>query len=224
MHRKAVPSHLLEHTELSISDEGAEYLSQMDAANNVFNFPFCSIILMSTMGQEALGAIIDLRWMLAAILLLMAIDTAYSYAEHVKDEHRGVSTDKWSTSGALRRFGGKIGTYLSFLIIGCIVGLAFTEPVGLCDHVVTSAFGAGLGILCEIISIGGHYLHLRDIYVTLSPTSFIKSLIVSYVEEKSARIGKTLEDELIIEHKNADNKKRKPRRGRKVATATPSHE
>ena len=193
----------------------------MDAANNVFNFPFCAIVLVSTMGQEALGAIVDLRWMLAAIILLMTIDTAYSYAEHVKDEHQGKTTDKWSTSGALRRFGGKIGTYLSFLIIGCIVGLAFTEPVHLCDHVATSAIGASFAIVCEVLSIAGHYLHLKDVYITLSPTKIIKSVIVGYVEQKSETVGKTLEKELKIEHKDGNNQERKPRRGRKKVTATP---
>lgn len=196
----------------------------MDAANNVFNFPLGAVILTSVMGQEAIGAIVDLRWMLVAIVLLMTIDTAYSYAEHVKDEHENKSTDKWSTSGALRRFGGKIGTYLSFLIIGCIVGMAFTEPVGLCNHIATSAVGAGVGILCEVISIIGHYLHLKNVYVTLSPTKFVKSIIVGYVEEKSQRVGRTLNTELKIEHKDGNNKERKPRRSRKKATGTPADE
>ena len=196
----------------------------MEAANNVFNFPLGAIILMSVMGQEAIGAIIDLRWMLAAILLLMAIDTAYSYAEHIKDEHDGKKTEKWSTSGALRRFGGKIGTYLSFLIIGCIVGLAFTEPVGWSNHIVTSAFGAGFGILCEVISIIGHYLHLHNVYVTLSPTKFIKSVIVSYVEDKSERVGKTLNNELKIELRDGNDKEGKSRGGRKTSARKTSDE
>lgn len=181
----------------------------MDATNNVFNFPLGAIILTSIMGQEAIGAIIDLRWMLAAILVLMIIDTAYSYAEHVKDVHQGKKTDDWSASGALRRFGGKIGTYLSFLIIGCIIGLAFTEPANICTHIVTSAYGAAIGMLCEVLSIAGHYLHLHDIYITLSPTRFVKSIIISYVESKSERVAKTLNHELKIEIKDDNTKKRK---------------
>lgn len=176
------------------------------------------------MGQEAIGAIVDLRWMLAALFVFMLIDTAYSYAEHVMLEHIGEKTPPWTCSSAIRRFGGKIGTYLSFLIIGCLMGLAFTEPFGLCSHIITSAIGAAIGLACEVVSIVGHYLHLRGIYITLSPTKIFKSLIVSYVESKSERVGKTIEEELVIERKNANTKERKSRRGRKVATATPSHE
>lgn len=204
--------------------EGNNISTKMDATGNVFNFPLGAIVLTSVFGQEAIEAVIDLRWMLLAIIILMIIDTAYSYAEHVKDEHEGKQVAQWSTSGALRRFGGKIGTYLSFLIIGCVIGLAFTEPLGYATHVTTSAWGASYGLVCEILSIGGHVLHLRNIYIQLSPTKLIRSLIISYVSDKSDIVGRTLEKELKIEKKNGNNKERKPRRSRKKVTGTPVDE
>lgn len=173
----------------------------MESTNNVFNFPFGTIVLLPTMGQEALGVAFDMRWMLVGLMFLMIIDTFYSYAEHVMNEHQGKKVDPWTTSSCLRRFGGKIGTYLSFLVIGCFIGLAITEPLGSVSHIYTSAVGALLGFACEIFSIGGHYLHLKGIYVTLSPAKFIRSIIVAYVKSKSEEVGAVVEEELIIENK-----------------------
>lgn len=178
----------------------------METTNHVFNFPFAAIVLIPTIGQEAIEAIYDLRWMLITILVLMVIDTCYAYAEHVKDEHTGKKVTQWSSSGALRRFGGKMGTYLSFLIIGCLIGLAFTEPTGYCSHIVTSAYGASLAIVCEVLSVCGHYLHLRNIYVTLSPTKVIRSAIIAYCKAKNPTIGETLEKELHITEQKDEEK------------------
>lgn len=183
----------------------------METTNHVFNFPLGTIILMSTFGQEAIGAIYDLRWMLVTLFILMLFDTAFSYAEHIKDLHEGKKDDDWSCSGAIRRFGGKMGTYLSFLIIGCLVGLSFTEPFGYVNHIVTSAIGAGIGILCDTISIAGHWLHLKGIYITLSPTRIVRSLIIAYVKSKNDYVGEVVEEELNIEHRKHDHHNRPTR-------------
>lgn len=174
----------------------------MDSTNNVFNFPIGTLVILPTLGQEAMSVVFELRWMLVAIFTFMLIDTAFSYAEHIKNVHENKAKEtEWTSSGCVRRLGGKVGTYLSFLIIGCFLGLSCFEPLGWCNHVMSSAIGALVGLACEVVSIGGHYLHIKNIYVSLSPTRFVRSIIIALVRAKSDTVGDALEKELKIEKK-----------------------
>lgn len=174
----------------------------MDTTNNVFDHNIGTLVILPTLGQEAMSVAFELRWMLVSLFVFMLIDTAFSYAEHVKNVHEKKEKDEaWTMSSCIRRFGGKIGTYLSFLIIGCFLGLSCFEHIGWCDHMTSSAIGAGIGLLCEVVSISGHYLHLKNVYIRLSPVKILRSVIIAWVKSKSEAVGEALEEELEIEKK-----------------------
>lgn len=146
-------------------------------------------------GAECLGAVYDLRWMIifAAILIgfdfwwgIRELNLKRSRATREKDKERY----KFHFSQAGRRTLNKLVDYLSYLLIGCVAGLAITEPMGIATHTTTAAIGLGFGFLFEISSIVGHIAVVKGINIRLN----LKRLLVAIIKHKSEEVAEILDE------------------------------
>ena len=86
--------------------------------------------------------------------------------------------------------------YLTYLVIGALLGMGITEPMEICSHVWTAAIGLGLGGGCEIASIVGHIVYvkfgveLKIVDAWRVTVRFLGRLI----KVKSAEIGEAVEE------------------------------
>lgn len=133
-------------------------------------------------GAEVSGAIFELRWMVAATVILTFIDFYWGSRESL------LHGDHWHFSRAGRRTFSKIVEYLTYLLLGCVIGFSITEPLGICSHVVTSAIGLGFGCLFDVNSIVGHVLAVKGIEVKFNVWKFVFGLIQS----KKAEVGEAI--------------------------------
>lgn len=147
------------------------------------------VMAIATMGTEAIGAVWDLRWMLVLVIALILADFWFGISE---SRYREVDF-RFSRAG--RRTCNKTVDYLTYLVVGVLLGLAVLEPLGICSHVTSAAVGLGLGCLFEVDSIVGHVcvLHGRakpDVW------AFFRRLLVSLTKRKSADLGEALEESM----------------------------
>ena len=125
------------------------------------------------MGSEAIQAIQDLRWMIVCCVFLIIADYRFGRAEskkrHKEALEKGNDTlaKMWEFrfSRAVRRTCNKFVDYMTLLLIFCIIGFAITEPYGICDHVAAAGIAVIIACVCELFSIGGHFLYLKGIEV-----------------------------------------------------------
>ena len=150
-----------------------------------------------TLGEEALSVLHDLRWMLILCVVLILADFWWGWAENSKRKHEAKTKrerDKYrfrfSTAG--RRTLNKVVDYITYLLVGCVIGLAVTEPLGLCTHTTSSAIGVGFGCLFELSSIAGHIAFVKGINVKLN----LKTLLVSIVKRKNEALGEIIDESI----------------------------
>lgn len=115
---------------------------------------------------------------------------------------------KFHFSQAGRRTLNKMVDYLTYLLIGCVAGLAITEPMGIADHTTTSAVGLGFGCLFELSSIVGHIAAVKGINIKLN----LKALIVAIIRKKNEDIAEILDEgiEEIEDNRRPHNRMRFP--------------
>ena len=80
--------------------------------------------------------------------------------------------------------------YLTYLLVGCVAGLAITEPMGIATHTTTAAVGLGFGMLFELSSIVGHIAAVKGVNIKLD----LKKLIVAIVKKKNEDIAEILDE------------------------------
>lgn len=161
-------------------------------------------ILWSVFGGEMVAVAFELRYMiiLAAILILADLwwghsDTMKRYreAEAVGDKVL-MEKYRWKKSRAIRRTANKSVDYITFLLIGAFMGLAITEPMGGCGHVITAAIGLGIGCLAEVASIVGHYCYVKfgvEIKV-IDVWRWLLRFVANIFRSKGNAIGNALEE------------------------------
>ena len=137
-----------------------------------------------TMSAEALTALFDLRWMLVLIVVLIVADFWFGVSESLKNH------EHFRFSRAGRRTCNKAVDYITYLILGSVLGLAIFEPLGWANHVTTAAIGLGFGCIWEVDSIVGHVCVLHGIKNTFS----VKRLIIALIKRKNADIGEAVEE------------------------------
>ena len=93
-------------------------------------------------------------------------------------------------SQAGRRTLNKCVDYLTYLLVGCVAGLAITEPMGIATHTTTAAIGLGFGMLFELSSIVGHIAVVKGINIKLN----LKKLIVAIIKHKSEEVAEILDE------------------------------
>lgn len=153
-------------------------------------------------GGEALHVLYDLRWMLVLIVVLVLGDFWFGVSDsiHKKEDFR------FSRAG--RRTCNKLVDYITYLLVGTLLGLGIFEPLGWTTHTVTAAVGLGFGCVWELDSIMGHVCSLHGVKWNFS----IKNFVIAIIKRKSMLVGEAVEEGMRYEHNNELHGKRHPRR------------
>ena len=80
--------------------------------------------------------------------------------------------------------------YLTYLLVGALLGMAIFEPLGWTNHTTTAAVGLGFGCIWEMDSIVGHVCALHDIKNKFS----VKRFIIALIKRKDKELGEAVED------------------------------
>lgn len=164
-------------------------------------------IMWAVFASEALNALYDLHWMLVLMVTLILTDLWWGWSEnrmHYKAAKTKREREKYRFhfSAAGRRTLNKLVDYMTYLLVGCVTGLAVTEPLGICGHTATAAIGIGLGCLFELSSIAGHVCVVKGFDVRLN----LKALLVAIVKRKSEAMGEILDEGITeIKDKNRED-------------------
>ena len=146
-------------------------------------------------GAECLTAVYDLRWMIILAVILIGTDFWWGCRELAskrKKATRAMDKEryKFHFSQAGRRTLNKAVDYLTYLLVGCVAGLASTEPMGIATHTTTAAVGLGFGMLFELSSIVGHIAAVKGINIHLN----LKRLLVAIIKHKSEEVAEILDE------------------------------
>ena len=174
------------------------------------------VFTWGVMGNEAVHAVQDLRWMIVLCIVLIITDFRFGMAEskkHYKEaKEKGDDTlakmSEFHFSRAVRRTCNKFVDYMTLLLVFCLMGLAITEPYGLCSHIITAGVAVIIAWACEICSIAGHFCYLRGIKVDKEAFSlkniflFLSRFIANLLKKKDSDLGEALEETI-----NDNNKK-----------------
>ena len=90
--------------------------------------------------------------------------------------------------------------YITYLILGSVLGLAIFEPLGWATHTTTAAIGLGFGCVWEVDSIVGHVCELHGVKNKFS----VKRLIIAIIKKKDADVGEAVEE--VLEGDDTNNK------------------
>ena len=162
------------------------------------------VVMWGTIGQELIAVVYDLRYMVFFSIALILADLWWGHSDTMKRYHEAVDSGdkilmekfKWKKSRAGRRTANKVVDYLTYLIVGALLGLAITEPMGWCDHIWTAAAGLGLGCTCELASIAGHVIYVKlGIEVSIKDAwKFIWRFIAKFFKAKGNAIGEAVDE------------------------------
>ena len=147
--------------------------------------------------DEGMQCVRDLRWMIVLSIVLIFTDFWWGWSES-RMKYKKATTDKerekykFHKSKAIRRSANKFVDYLTYLLVGCVLGMAILEPLGICDHVTSAAAGLGLGCVADMMSIVGHYCAVKGI--DFDAWKFLKRLVVVFVKKKDEDMGEALEE------------------------------
>lgn len=146
-------------------------------------------------GAECLNAVYDLRWMIIFAVILIGTDFWWGCREqamHRQKATRAIDKErfKFHFSQAGRRTLNKCVDYLTYLLVGCVAGLAITEPMGIATHTTTAAVGLGFGMLFELSSIVGHIAAVKGINIRLN----LKRLLVAIIKHKSEELAEVIDE------------------------------
>ena len=161
-------------------------------------------VMWGTIGSELIAVVYDLRYMVICSVVLILADLWWGYSEsrlrkamaqEIGDKSL-MDKYKWHKSRAGRRTANKVVDYLTYLVVGALIGLAITEPMDICSHVWTAAIGLGVGCACEIASIIGHIAFVKlgvEISLVDGWKAFVRFL-GKLIRVKSNEIGEAVED------------------------------
>jgi hypothetical protein len=161
-------------------------------------------LMWGSIGSELIAVVYDLRYMIICSFALILADLWWGYSEsqmrkqeaQENGNHTLVEKFKWHKSRAGRRTANKIVDYLTYLVVGALIGLAITEPMDICSHIWSAAIGLGIGCACEIASIIGHIAYVKlgvEISMIDGWKAFIRFL-GKLIKVKSNEIGEAVED------------------------------
>ena len=146
-------------------------------------------------GAECLQCVFDLRWLIILAVVLIITDYWWGVRELAKKRKEATTRTekdrhKFHFSQAGRRTLNKAVDYLTYLLVGCVAGLAITEPMGIATHTTTAAVGLGFGMLFELSSIIGHIAVVKGVDIKVD----WKRLIVAIIKHKSVGIAEILDE------------------------------
>lgn len=153
-------------------------------------------------GGEIGAMLMDMRWGIVLLLLLLIADFRYGWGESNKRYHKAkqrkdlllMERYRWHTSRAVRRTLNKLADYIVIMLVCGAVGMAVFEPVGI-EHIWGAWLGAIIACGCEITSILGHFFYLHGVRIeTKSLKGFLKALVVAFAKRKNSDVGESLEE------------------------------
>lgn len=144
---------------------------------------------------EVTTAVYELRWMMLAVVALVAVDFVSGLTASVR-----LRGEDFRFSRAGRRTFGKLLEYFGYLLVGVAVGKGL-EPLGLLGYVKVAALGLCFAVLFEVDSIAGHVCDLHGIKARFS----IKRLFISLIKRKDKDLGEAVEDALETDGKEVEN-------------------
>lgn len=161
-------------------------------------------VMWGSIGSELITVVYDLRYMVICSVALILADLWWGYSESqlrksmAKEagDNAGVEKHKWHKSRAGRRTANKVVDYLTYLVVGALIGLAITEPMDICSHIWSAAIGLGIGCGCEVASIIGHVAFVKlgvEISLIDGWKAFVRFL-GKLIKVKSNEIGDAVED------------------------------
>lgn len=142
--------------------------------------------------MECITAIYDLRWMIVLIVVLIVADFWFGLSESL------FKHEEFRFSRAGRRTCNKLVDYLTYLLLGAVIGLAIFEPLNITTHTVTAAIGLGFGCLWEVDSIVGHICALHGVKSKFS----VKRIIILLLKRKNKEVGEAIEEALKNDKEN----------------------
>lgn len=161
-------------------------------------------------GAECLAVVYDLRWMIILAAILIGADYWWGLRElHEKRKKAKRKIDKekykFRFSEAGRRTLNKCVDYLTFLLVGCVTGLAITEPMGICSHTVSAAIGLGFGCVFEISSIIGHVCYVYGVQIRINWKRLIVAILTMRWKQLAAIFNEGIEYIGDEEHHHCGN-------------------
>lgn len=154
-------------------------------------------ILWIGFGNEAIIVIQDCRWQIMLCVIAIIADLWWAYSEHkyhvskLPPEAQKKEREKWRKSKAIRKSSVKLVDYMSLLLIGMVLGLAFCEPYDIANHTQCAACGVIIGVASDLLSCIGHFCVVREI--TISRKS-VSKFLVAFIKKKNEDIGEALEE------------------------------
>ena len=147
--------------------------------------------------------LLDTRWMLIAIVLLIIADYRFG-CEESSLRHKNALECKsplladryeFRASRARRRTANKFVDYLIYIMVGIALGKALLPQIDI-DYIwggwVVTAF---IAARIEIPSVLGHFLFVRGVSVEKKTImGFIRAFVVALAKSKSEGVGDALEE------------------------------
>lgn len=153
------------------------------------------------LNDEILLVLVDSRWMIIFLVLLIVSDFRFGKRESIiryklaekQGDKRRMDLYRWRTSRAIRRTSNKFIDYVILMAVCSALGMALFEPIGI-PHIFGGFLGALIAFLCELKSIGGHFLYITGVKVEKkSLTGFVKAFIIAFTKSKNEDVGNALE-------------------------------
>jgi hypothetical protein len=124
----------------------------------------------------------DMRWLIAFIIILIAVDLKFGIENSIKHG------DKIRKSRAVRRTVNKFIDYMCWLLFAGVIGLAIGEPLGV-SHTIVSVVIMLLACLSQIDSIAQNFCEAHDY-----PVFSVKRFLVSIAKTKKPEIANAIEE------------------------------
>ncbi len=161
-------------------------------------------IMWGAIGAELTVVVYDLRFMVICAVVLIVADLWWGYSESSLRKSKAKEAGdkcleekyKWHKSRAGRRTANKVVDYITYLVVGALIGLGITEPMEICSHVWCAAIGLGVGCVCELASIVGHIAYVK-FGVEISIVDAWRALMRFFgklISVKSQEIGEAVEE------------------------------
>lgn len=137
-----------------------------------------------TMLAEAVAVVYDIRWLVVLVAVLVIADFWFGISDSRKRK------EKVRFSYACRRTANKLVDYLTYLLVGVLLGMGLFEPLGVCSHVTSASVALVIPAVCEVSSIFGHFCSVHDIKLKFD----WKKFAVVLIKKKNEDVGEAVEE------------------------------
>ena len=137
-----------------------------------------------TMLSEAVTVVYDIRWLVVLVAVLVVADFWFGISDSRKRK------EKVRFSFACRRTANKLVDYVTYLIVGVLIGMGILEPLGVCSHIISASIALIIPAICEVSSIFGHFCSVHDMKLKFD----WKKFAVVLIKKKSEDVGEAVEE------------------------------